>query len=87
MIVELNSQRYLCVSKGRMELCRLLDLHSILTVFRLSLHTYEVPRLNSHHEKTRRDFTRRLALLNPTSSYRDYNESSAEYLGSKFFSQ
>lgn len=43
-----------------------------------------VPELNSHHEKTRRDFTRRLALLNPTSSYRDYNES--RYLGSKFFS-
>ena len=33
-----------------------------------------VPGLNSHHGKTRRDFTRRLALLNPTSSYRDYNE-------------
>ena len=43
-----------------------------------------VPELNSHHEETRRDFTRRLALLNPTSSYRDYNES--RYLGSKFFS-
>lgn len=41
MTVELNSQRYLGVSKGRMELCRFSDLHNALTVFRLSLHTYE----------------------------------------------